>query len=124
MSDWTPWESVEGYEFVELLYEKRYRLRNGERCGGVARIRFNRPERMNAFTLETSAQLIEALNEANRDRSIGVIVLSHTGQHFGVGGDVAGLGAMLRTYLARDREAAKAGPAMQALLQGVGCTPS
>jgi naphthoate synthase len=96
MSDWTAWENVDGYELEELLYDKRYRVRDGERCGGVARIRFNRPERMNAFTVETSAQLIEALNEANRDTSIGVIVVSHTGQHFGVGGDVAGLGENVR----------------------------
>src|SRR5262249_9575929 len=96
MVEWTAWESVNGYAFEALLYDKRYRVRNGERCGGVARIRFNRPERMNAFTPEPSAHLIQALNEANRDTSIGVIVLSHTGMHFGVGGDVAGLSQSVR----------------------------
>lgn len=84
MSEWTEWKPVEPYEFKHILYEKRHRTRGG----GVARILLNRPERMNAFTPETSAEVIEALTNANRDKSIGVIVLSHVGQHFGVGGDV------------------------------------
>ncbi|MGM7668064.1 enoyl-CoA hydratase-related protein [Microbacterium sp. A93] len=37
------------------------------------------------------AEMIAALNDANRDPSIGVVVLTHDGPNFGVGGNVAGL---------------------------------
>ncbi len=93
MSEWTDWTPVEGFDTQEIIYEKRQRMRDGEPAGGVARILFNRPESMNAFTLDTSAEMVDALNDANLDKTIGVIVLSHTGPHFGVGGDVNQLGA-------------------------------
>jgi naphthoate synthase/2-ketocyclohexanecarboxyl-CoA hydrolase len=86
MSEWTDWQPVEGFEFEHVLYEKRHRARGG----GVARITLNRPERMNALTGEMFQAIVDTLREANRDSSIGVIVISHTGPHFGVGGDLTG----------------------------------
>lgn len=91
MSDWAGWEAVPGHDYSTILYEQRSRLRDGATCGRVARIRFNRPDRMNSFGLETSQELMNALLDANKNREVGVIVLSHTGKHFGVGGDVGEL---------------------------------
>jgi len=38
------WEKVPGFEFKDIIYEKR---------PGVARITINRPEAFNAFTTDT-----------------------------------------------------------------------
>ena len=48
---------------------------------------------MNAFTPRMGEEMTSALLDANKDNSIGVIVLSHTGPNFGVGGDVSELAA-------------------------------
>jgi naphthoate synthase/2-ketocyclohexanecarboxyl-CoA hydrolase len=86
MSEWGDWRPVEGFDLEHVRYEKRHRTRGG----GVARIRLDRPERMNALTGEMFQALVDTLRDANADSSIGAIVLSHTGPHFGVGGDLRG----------------------------------
>lgn len=86
MEQWGAWEAVEGFDLEHLIYEKRRRTRGG----GVARIRFDRPERMNALNGPMFQGIVDTLRDANRDSSIGAIVLSHTGPHFGVGGDLTG----------------------------------
>lgn len=91
MAEWTDWEPVPGFSFETILYDQHTRMRNGQPCGKVARIRFNRPDRMNSFGLETSDELMRALLDANKNREVGVIVLTHSGKHFGVGGDVEAL---------------------------------
>ncbi len=78
------WEKVEGIEFKELLYEKKYR----DRGGGVARISSNRPQRMNALTNDGWTEIVTALGNAESDKDIGVIVIAGVGDHFGVGGDM------------------------------------
>ncbi|MBI2206258.1 MAG: enoyl-CoA hydratase/isomerase family protein [Candidatus Rokubacteria bacterium] len=58
---------------------------------GVARITINRPERYNAFRLQTVEELIHAFERADADTDVGVIVLTGTGDKaFSSGGDVAG----------------------------------
>ena len=84
MTQWTVWERVPGFDSEETIYEKKCR----ERGSGVGRILFNRPHRMNAFTDVGMREVIRAQNEANRDPSIGVIVVSTVGDHFRTGGDV------------------------------------
>ncbi len=86
MSEWGEWTPVEGFGYETLIYDKRHRTRGG----GVARIRLARPERMNALNAEMFQGLVDTLRDANHDSSIGVIVISHTGPHFGVGGDLQG----------------------------------
>ena len=59
-------------------------------ANGVARITINRPEKYNAFREETLDQLIEAFSAAEEDRSVGVIVLTGSGEKaFCSGGDIA-----------------------------------
>jgi naphthoate synthase len=82
--EWTDWAPGCERVYESILYDKRFRRRGG----GVARIRFNRPERMNSYDIPMGNEVIHALLDANRDNSIGVIVLTHVGDHFGVGGNV------------------------------------
>ncbi len=84
MATWSEWERVRGYTGEETIYEKKYR----DRGGGVARVLFNRPQRLNAFTGVGAGEFVRAVHDAGRDPEIGVIVVSGIGDHFGTGGDV------------------------------------
>jgi len=81
---WSAWETVPGFDFKEVMYEKKYR----DRGGGVARVCSNRPQRMNALTNVGFGEIVVALRDAEADKSIGVIVMGGVGDHFGVGGDM------------------------------------
>ncbi|MFA6148563.1 MAG: enoyl-CoA hydratase-related protein [bacterium] len=59
-----------------------------ERSGGVATIRMNRPERMNAYNPEMGKALLSAISEASVDPSVRCIVLTGEGRAFSAGGDV------------------------------------
>ena len=59
-----------------------------ERNGGVATIRMNRPERMNAYNPEMGTAMLSAVSEASVDPSIRCIVLTGAGRAFSAGGDV------------------------------------
>lgn len=59
-----------------------------EKANGVARITINRPQKYNAFRAKTCEELLEALQHAGWDRSIGVVVLTGAGtKAFCTGGD-------------------------------------
>lgn len=62
------WTTVR--EFTDITYKK---------CGGVARIAFNRPEVRNAFRPHTTSELYEAFYDVQEDSSIGVVLLSAEG---------------------------------------------
>ena len=65
--------------YQDILFEAR---------DGVATITINRPQVMNAFRGQTCEELIQALNRAGWDKSIGVIVLTGAGDRaFCTGGD-------------------------------------
>jgi naphthoate synthase len=57
-------------EYSDITYHK---------CGGVARIAFNRPEVRNAFRPKTVGELYAAFHDAREDTSIGVVLLSGEG---------------------------------------------
>ena len=59
-----------------------------ETDGPVATIRLNRPDRLNAVSLELYRALAVALRKASRDRSIRALVLTGTGRAFCVGADL------------------------------------
>jgi enoyl-CoA hydratase/carnithine racemase len=63
----------------ELLYEK---------TGGIARLTLNRPERLNAITVPMLERLTEALEDAERDDGVRVIVLTGAGRGFCSGLDL------------------------------------
>ncbi|MFM2300441.1 MAG: hypothetical protein RLZZ84_177 [Pseudomonadota bacterium] len=65
-----------------------------EQEGPILWVRLNRPEVLNAYTNEMGAELVRAFGQADRDDSVGVVVLGATGRVFCAGADVsAGAGA-------------------------------
>jgi enoyl-CoA hydratase/carnithine racemase len=77
-----------------------------ERDGNVLRIRFNRPQRHNAFTTDARAALLEALEIARLDPSVDEVVLTGNGASFCSGGDLAEFGTFddpASAHLARTR---------------------
>lgn len=60
--------------------------------GGVAWLRLNRPERLNAVNTEMRRALIEALKQVERDDSVRVVVLTGEGRAFCSGADIRELG--------------------------------
>lgn len=83
---WSPWEVPTGLPQLEdVLYERCTRSTGGS----VARITINRPQVLNAVTADTMKQLMIAVDVANRDPSVGVVVLQGAGDRaFCSGGDV------------------------------------
>lgn len=66
-------------EFEEIIYEKK---------DGIAKIIINRPERYNAFTSLTLEEMYQALRDVWADKTVGVVVLTGTGDKaFCTGGD-------------------------------------
>ncbi|HEX75560.1 MAG TPA: 1,4-dihydroxy-2-naphthoyl-CoA synthase [Dehalococcoidia bacterium] len=89
------WKKVPGFEFKDIIYEKR---------PGVARITINRPEAYNAFTTDTQLELIKALEDVADDARVGVVVLTGAGEKaFSTGGDAKEAAAGYRSgMLERD----------------------
>lgn len=70
--------------FQDILYEKRE---------GVGRLTLNRPERGNALRTLTLEEMIQALQDASEDTSVGVVVITGAGEKaFCTGGDSADAG--------------------------------
>ncbi|MCZ4548534.1 enoyl-CoA hydratase-related protein [Gordonia rubripertincta] len=59
-----------------------------ERRGAVGVVWLNRPDRLNAFTLEMRTRIIEAIDECDADDSIRVVVLTGRGRAFCAGADL------------------------------------
>lgn len=69
---------------------------------GVAWIRFNRPDKLNAIDSLTRQQLAEAVKQAERDDAVRVVVLTGTGRAFSAGGDISEMGAGAGTRTPED----------------------
>ena len=68
-------------QFEDIIYSKH---------NGVGTITINRPDKLNAFRMQTYEEVIDALKLAGWDREVGVIVLTGAGgRAFGVGGDTS-----------------------------------
>ncbi len=59
---------------------------------GIATLTLNRPERLNALSMEIRTGLLEALERLGHDKNIGCIVLTGSGRGFSAGGDVKSMG--------------------------------
>ena len=57
--------------------------------GGVALIRMNRPDKLNAIGALMRAQLADAIKQAERDDAVRVVVLTGSGRAFSAGGDIS-----------------------------------
>jgi len=60
------------------------------KAGGVLRVVIDRPERRNALTIEMYHGLKKAAVAAERDADVDVLVVTATGDHFCVGGEMGG----------------------------------
>lgn len=63
-----------------------------EAAGGIGRIRFNRPERMNAFNNEMMVETMAAVDRLNADEAVRAIVVSGNGRCFSAGFDLRASG--------------------------------
>jgi enoyl-CoA hydratase/carnithine racemase len=67
-------------DYTEILYERR---------GRVAIVTLNRPDKLNALSRVMQHEYKTAFEEANRDDSVGAIVLTGAGRAFSSGADMA-----------------------------------
>ncbi|MEW2479250.1 enoyl-CoA hydratase/isomerase family protein [Mycobacterium sp. NPDC049093] len=76
------------------------------RDGNTLHVRFNRPQRHNAFSTDARGALLEALEVARLDPSVDEVVLAGNGRSFCSGGDLAEFGTFTdpaSAHLARTR---------------------
>lgn len=76
------------------------------RDGNTLHVRFNRPQRHNAFSTDARGALLEALEVARLDPSVDEVVLAGNGRSFCSGGDLAEFGSFAdpaSAHLARTR---------------------
>jgi 2-(1,2-epoxy-1,2-dihydrophenyl)acetyl-CoA isomerase len=60
-----------------------------ERVGGVTRVTLNRPDRLNAFTLDMHAELRAAFSQIESDEACRAVVMTGAGRGFCAGQDLA-----------------------------------
>ena len=73
-----------------------------ERSDGIGTLTLNRPDKLNAFAGRMRQEIAEALDDLERDASVGVIVITGAGRGFCAGADV---GYMAELVERRDVEA-------------------
>jgi len=59
---------------------------------GIATLTLNRPERLNALSMDIRISLLEALERLGHDKNVGCIILTGAGRGFCAGGDVKSMG--------------------------------
>ena len=70
---------------------------------GVATITLNRPDRMNAFTTQMMAEMIQAFDITDADDAVKVVVVTGSGRAFCAGADLGG-GAKTFDYAKQDAD--------------------
>src|SRR5207244_7232116 len=78
-----------------------------EQRGEVVLLTLDRPEKMNAWTPTMSAELVDAIEAADADPSIGAVVLTGAGRGFCAGADIS---AVFDAQLSGDAGAATPHP--------------
>jgi len=85
--------------------------------GGVATLVLDRPERMNALDLVLRAELMDAVNRVQRDRTVRAVVLTGAGGNFCSGGDVRTMDYGEATAQSRRQRMLDLHPLVTSLLQ-------
>ena len=80
-----------------------------ETDGGRARITLNRPDKLNALSLQMQAELSGALWEADNDPDVHCVILKGAGQAFSAGYDLSGGGADVPLSARSDKTGKKRG---------------
>ena len=65
--------------FEDIIVEKR---------DHIATVTFNRPEKRNAFRVQTNVELVEALDDIHNDEDVYAVILTGAGQAFSTGHDL------------------------------------
>ena len=74
--------SVDPAALEDIIYEKQ---------NGVSRVLINRPQKANAFRLQTLREMTACFRDGRDDPTVGVIVLGSTGERaFCTGGEIEG----------------------------------
>jgi enoyl-CoA hydratase/carnithine racemase len=68
--------------------EPAYQQITSERHGPVLLLTLHRPDRLNAWTAQMSAELTDAIGRANDDPSLGAVVVTGAGRGFCAGADI------------------------------------
>ncbi|MGE0680779.1 MAG: enoyl-CoA hydratase/isomerase family protein [Candidatus Binatia bacterium] len=58
---------------------------------GICRLTLNRPERLNALNVRIGVELLQALDDADRDDEVRVVILTGAGRAFCAGDDLKGM---------------------------------
>lgn len=101
-SEFGRWLAERGPATAPLLPEPV----QAHREGNTLHVRFNRPQRHNAFSTDARGALLEALEVARLDPSVDEVVLGGNGRSFCSGGDLAEFGSFAdpaTAHLARTR---------------------
>jgi enoyl-CoA hydratase/carnithine racemase len=72
-------------DFAEIIYDKKDR---------VATVTMNRPAKLNAWTPTMAAEMRTAMIDAERDPSIGAIIVTGAGRAYCAGADMSGLSSV------------------------------
>src|SRR5690348_8441819 len=98
------------YRRTERLFRSRstlgcmqYEQIRREQHDDVVLLTLDRPERMNAWTPRMTAELTDAIEAADADRSVGAVVLTGAGRGFCAGADIS---AVFDAQLQGDQDAA------------------
>lgn len=76
---------------------------------GRAAITLNRPDKLNALSLELQAELAEALWEADNDRAVHCVIIKGAGRAFSAGYDLTGAGGNVPVSRVQSRDNAYRG---------------
>ena len=87
-------------DFENIIYEVQ---------DGRARITLNRPDKLNALSLELQAELAEALWEADNDRAVHCAIIKGAGRSFSAGYDLTGSGGNVPVSRIQDQDRAYRG---------------
>ena len=68
-----------------------YRYLLVQRQAAICRLTLNRPERLNALNVRVGVELLDALEECDRDADVRVVVLTGAGRAFCAGDDLRGM---------------------------------
>lgn len=60
-------------------------------AAGICRLTLNRPERLNAINVRIGVELLQALEDCDRDENIRVVILTGAGRAFCAGDDLKGM---------------------------------
>src|SRR5215813_13123269 len=58
---------------------------------GIRRLTLNRPERLNALNVRVGVELLQALEDCDRDNEVRVVILTGAGRAFCAGDDLKGM---------------------------------